>query len=205
MGKGVETEATLRRHNALLVFALLLLVFMFFYFTPSSNQTNNITGFATSSLGNLSAGVATFISCSWSNSALTVSFGSSINPGSNYTNASANYNNVGAGTHYNVTVDSLSNVIVNISMRGEDFISGSNKIAIGNVTWASNTTDVNGTNMVSTGNITALSGAFNLTTYVAFNEPIGSTAWYRFWINIPATALAGSYLGNYTQQCLQAT
>lgn len=199
----------LEEHNNLvLVFALLIVSLLLLYFTPSllPEEGNAITGFAASQVGNLSVGVATYIACTWSNPALTVSFGSSLNPGTNDTNASNNYAGLFGATFYNVTVDTLSNVQANITMKGEDFISGANKIAISNVSWTSNSSydNDNGSNM-KIASAVALTNIFNNNTPIAAYEPIGSTAWFRFWIDVPASTVAGTYLGNYTQQCITAS
>jgi hypothetical protein len=162
-----------------------------------------MTGFATAQVGNLTASVATYISCTWSDEALAVSFGSNLNPGTNDINATNNYAGVGNGTSYNVTVDTLSNVKANVTVKGADLISGVNAIAVGNVTWQSNSTAANGTNMVPTGSI-ALTTAYDTTNKIASNLAIGSTSHYRYWIDIPSGQVAGSYVGNYTMQCQQA-
>lgn len=162
-----------------------------------------ITGRATSQVGNLSAGVATYISCTWSNEALAVSFGTSLNPGTSDYNGTQNYASAGNGSAYNVTVDTLSNVAANITIRGTNLTSGSNTIAAGNVSWQSDTIAANGTNMAP-GNSTALTTAFSAAAPVAANEPVGSAVWFRFWLDIPAGQVAGSYAGTYTMQCQEA-
>ena len=151
-----EKREMISHNDTILVFALLLLSLLFLYFTPSmlpSLGSGAITGYATSQVGNFSASIATFVACTWSTPALAISFGSSLNPGNNDTNATLNY----AGgvpvtaTFYNVTVDTLSNTNVNVTIKGDTFVSGANKITIGNVTWVSNVTTANAT-LMSPGN-----------------------------------------------------
>lgn len=202
-----EKREMTSHNDTILVFALLILSLLFLYFTPSmlpSLGSGAITGYATSQVGNLSAGVATFIACTWSNPSLAVSFGSSLNPGNNDTNATQNYAGTSTATFYNVTVDTLSNTNVNITIKGETFISGANKIEIGNVTWSSNVTVSNAT-LMSPENGVILTSSFNTIQPLGFNIGEGNTVWYRFWMDIPTTAVAGSYLGNYTQQCVAST
>jgi len=171
----------------------------------SRSEMSGITGMATSQVGNISAGIATFLSCSWSNDALNISFGSNLNPGTNDTNATGNYlDATTTGTAYNVTVDTLSNTQANISMKGENLTSGANKIGLMNVSWASNTTISNSSNMAPTLS-TRLNNSFDTANWLAANEAIGSTVHYRFWLDIPNGTVAGSYVGNYTQQCQAAS
>ena len=169
------------------------------------NNNDLITGAATSQVGNFTAAVQTYISCTWSDSSLNVSFGSSLNPNTNDINASLNYVVAAANiTWYNVTVDTLSNVVGNITVQGADFISGANRLGITNITWASNTTNSSGVNMQASSS-TVLTTSYDIANVVALNEPIGSTAWFRFWLDVPSGQLSGTYNGNYTMQCQQGS
>lgn len=185
--------------------AMIAGVIALFYVAPpgGAGGGRGITGFATSQVGNLSAGVGTFISCTWSNEALAVSFGTSLNPGTNNINATNNYNGTNVHTLYNVTVDTLSNVNVNITMKGNHLISGANTIGVTNVTWHSNTTSPNSTDMIESNSI-VLTDAYNTANPIAGNEAIGSTVWFRLWLDVPSGQIAGTYTGNFTQQCQQA-
>ena len=205
----VEKREAESHSNTILVFALLILSLLFLYFTPSmlpSMGRGAITGYATSQVGNLTGTVATTVACVWSTPALSVSFGTTLTPGNNDTNATLNY----AGgvpvsaTYYNVSVDSLSNSNVNITIKGEDFISGVNKIAVSNVTWVSNVSIANSTLMSPTNSI-VLTSSFNTTSPVGFNIAQPNTVWFRFYMDVPPGAVAGAYVGNYTQQCVAAT
>ena len=158
-------------------------------------------GFATtdSQLGNLSAGIQTYIACTWSNDALAVDFGGSLNPGDNDINATENYALVN-GTGYNVTVDPLTTSNVNISISGNDLVYSSNSIGIGNITIASNTTDADGVGMIPGNSVSLTSSDVVVEAEVAS----GDTAHYRFWMDIPNGTVAGNYEGNYTIQCQQS-
>ncbi len=196
-------------NNTILIFALLIVSLLFLYFTPSmlpSLGPGAITGYVASQVGNFTGTVSTTVSCVWSTPALSVSFGTSLTPGNNDTNATQNYLGgvpVGA-TYYNVSVDALSNTNANITIRGEDFISGANKIAIANVTWISNVSVANSTDM-SPANSRLLTGSFNTTNPVGFNIAQPNTVWFRFFMDVPPGAIAGAYTGNYTMQCVAAT
>jgi hypothetical protein len=192
-------------HYVVLLVAVVVLAFAV-AFLIGNDTSSNITGFATSQVGNLSAGVATYLSCTWSNDALQISFGSNLNPGTFDINATQNYNVTAPNniTFYNVTVDTFSNVAANITVKGENLVSGANTIGVTNLTWASNATAANGTNMVP-GNSIVLNTSYNLATPVGANRPTGSTTHYRFWLDIPNGTVSGSYTGNYTMQCAQAS
>jgi hypothetical protein len=159
------------------------------------------TGFATSDsqVGNLSASVQTYIACTWSNSALAVDFGPSLNPGENDIEATENDALVN-GTGYNVTVDPLTTSNVNISISGNDLVDGGNSIGIGNITFDSSTADADDAGMVAAGSTPVTTSAQIVQSDVAS----GTTAYYRFWLDVPTGTVAGSYEGNYTIQCEQA-
>lgn len=188
------------KKGSILVFALIVIIAVLGVFLVAQLRT---TGYAASQVGNLSAVVSTYLSCTWSNAALDVSFGSGLSPGANDIAATQNAAGGGGETFYNVTVDTLSNVIANISIKGADLDSGSSLINVQNVSWASNTTAANGANMIA-GNSIVLTTSYNTANPVAVNEPIGSSVWYRFWLDVPSTTIAGLYRGNYTMQCTQA-
>jgi hypothetical protein len=174
-------------------------------FLISHDSPPVITGFATSQVGNLSANIATYISCTWSNDALAISFGSNLNPGTYDINATQNFNlTTFNNTFYNVTVDTFSNVAANITVKGENLVSGGNVIGVTNITWASNGTNANGTNMISSNGI-VLNTTFNIGNAVGVARGVGSTTHFRFWVDIPNGTVAGSYTGNYTMQCSGAT
>ena len=165
-----------------------------------------VTGFATSQVGNLTVGVTTYVSCIWSNDALNVSFGSSLNPGSADNNATKNYayNQPNTnGTNYNVSVDTITNVNVNVTVKGADLVAGANVLGVTNVSWWSNQTSSNSTYIIAS-NAIPVTTAYNLTYPVASALAPGSTAWFRFWLDVPNGQVAGSYVGNYTQQCAQS-
>ncbi len=194
------------------IYFLVLLIaavtlFSTFYFQEKTFQDSDmITGFASSQVGNLSATVSTYLACTWSNAALNITFNGTLNPGDTDQNATQNYNfstPATNGSSYNVTVDSLSNVQANITVLGASLTSGANILGVGNVTWDSNTTDSNSTLMAASGSI-VLTTSYDTVNKVASNEPIGSTVWFRFWLDIPTVQLAGSYVGNYTMSCDQA-
>lgn len=182
---------------AIILFGLIYLLFQI--------PEIGITGYATTDfqLGNLTVGVQTYIACTWSSSTLNVSFGTSLDPGSTGVNASQNYIMDGSpnnGTGYNVTVDVLSTAAADMTITGDDLIYSGNVLGIGNVSYASNSTDFNGTNMIYSGSTNITGSPVDIIT----NEAVGSTAWYRLWIDLPAGVVAGNYVGNYTIQCEEA-
>ncbi len=200
-------------YHYVIISVLLFVSISLFYFYLYGAE---ITGRATTAtqVGNLTLGVQTLIACTWPSIVFNVSFGANLDPGTNDINATRNWNHPNSsfsgvpvqdihnGTSYNITVDTLSNVQTNVTIRGLHFLSGANIIGIGNVTWAGNSTRANGTNMVpSQSNILSLT--LNATVPVGELIAAGSTAWYRLWIDIPSGQAVGTYSGNYTQQCAQ--
>ena len=183
-----------------LFFVFVLVVFLYLDNIPSIP----VTGYATSQNGNLTATISTYISCTWTNAALNISFGLNLNPSDTDVNATQNFGTYSNGTSYNATVDTLTNVNVNFTVAGSNLVSGTNIIGIGNVTWQSNTTANNGTNMLGTNSI-ILSASQNTTNPVGGNLAAGSSTHFRFWLDVPAAQTAGAYSGNYTMQCIQAT
>lgn len=162
------------------------------------------TGMASAQIGNFSVSISTYLSCTWSGNATNISFGTSLNPGTT-NNATYNFYSgeyVGM-TLYNVTVDTLSNVNADMEIQGVDLMSGANTIKIGNVSWASNSTNSSGIDMIySNGHVVLES--YDTGNKVGANQAPGSTTHYRFWITIPSGQVGGNYVGNYTMQCQQA-
>jgi len=181
----------------LIIFVLLILV-GFFYF-GGFKKPDLTTGYATSTVGNLSVGIQTYIACSWSTAALNVSFGSNLDPGISI-NATGNNQSAGAGTKYNMTVSTLTTANVNLTILGDDLDSSGNLIGIGNITYDSNQTSSNGANMIYSNGVAVTKSA------VAMESGLtpGSNVHYRFWIDIPTGTVAGNYVGNYTQTCIEA-
>lgn len=195
-----------KKRGLYIVFAIILLILVLALFSFYYMKTQKITGNAVTSsqVGNLSASIQTYIACTWSDEAMNVGFGANLDPGTDNINATKNYNLTGGGTAYNVTASTLSNVNVDITIKGANLISGANTIAVGNVSWASNNSQANGTNMIS-GSSVALQTDFDSGNKVGAGLIKGQTAHFRFWLDVPAAQVAGDYVGNFTQQCAQAS
>ena len=194
-------------NDTIIAVLILIVVFVSFFYYYTEHASSQISGAATSQVGNLSANIQTYISCTWSSPALNVSFGATLNPGDTNVNATRNYNETHNATSYNVSVDALSNVQANITLQGADLMSGASVFGVSNISWQSNTTLNNGTDMNGTANTTSwvLRYSYDLVNKVAVAEPIGSVVFYRFWMDVPSAQVAGVYTGNYTMQCTQAT
>jgi hypothetical protein len=165
---------------------------------------NSITGYAITDaqVGNLSVGVQTYVACVWSDDTLSVSFGSELDPGQSDINATENYALGGDGTAYNVSSSLLSNVNVDIKIKGADLVSGANRIGVGNVTWAS-ASEANGAGLVPASSFALLTD-YDEVNKLATNLVAGDASYFRFWIDIPSGQVAGTYVGNFTQLCEQA-
>src|SRR3989344_5356293 len=181
----------------------------------------------------------TAISCIWSDAALNISFGEglsqSLSQGVIY-NASKNFEgyiggsnqNVGINwTHYNVTADSTNTAPVNITIKGDHLLSGSNVLGITNITWMTNETNGNATDVSGElWNFTYLGKNVKDSNFEGFNLTLikdgdpklavrnrnfsnqltaGSSMWYRFWLHVPTAQIQGSYVGNYTMECSAAS
>ena len=162
---------------------------------------NNFTGYDSAQLSNLTANIVSAIACTFSNDALNVSFGDAITAGSNY-NASKNFVDLHTNTWYNITIDITSSSNLNVSIKGTNFISGSNSVGIGNVSWSSNTTSSNGSNMVFPGNAN-ISNSYDVNNLIASDAVSGSVAYYRMWLRLPSGTSGGQYSGTYTLRCTE--
>ena len=162
-----------------LITLLLIFIVLGFFIGYSYTHDNafRITGAVTSTVGNLTANVVTAVACTWSNSALNVSFGNGLSQqlsqGSMY-NASKNFEGyIGGGaqnagvnwTHYNVTADITNTDSINITIIGSHLLIGINTLGIGNITWMTNESNGNGTD--AAGNI------HNFTYLGSFNSTVG--------------------------------
>ena len=208
MKRGVSNAVVL-----LFILAILSVLIFRDSFTGGDSFSGGITGAASSQISNLTATVQTFIACTWSNDALNVAFGITLNPGSTGYNGTLNYNatlgngTVTNGTKYNATLDTLSNVNVNITINGSNLTSGANRIGIQNVSWASNYTafvNASNTTQMTYANATRINETTNAYP-VAVNLSSGATAHFRFFLDIPSGQVAASYTGNYTMLCSQTT
>lgn len=180
--------------RGLILFFILIGMLGFFF-----GHETQLTGLPVSGVGNITVNIISAVACTVSSNAQSISFGTDLDAGAAY-NASQNYAGTDTSTSYNITNDATSTTTVNISIKGSDFISGSNRVGVGNISWTSNTTIGNGSNLNYPG-IANISTSFDTTNRIALDEPIDSTVWYRLWLNIPSTTAAGTYTGNYTLRC----
>ena len=185
-----------------LVVIMLVIAAMIFMSISSYNGPMAITGMAGSQVGNLSTTITSYVSCSASDAALNVSFGST-SPG-DIVNATLNYyGTMWNYTSYNVTNDAISNVPINITIKGADLLSGANLIGVTNVSW------INGSIGNATGmqyaNKIVLTTTDNAQYKVAAFLPRTNSSYIRFWISIPSGQSTGTYSGNYTMTCSQAS
>jgi len=101
---------------------------------------------------------------------------------------------------YNVTVDTTTNIHVNITISGTNLKYGVNTLGIGNVTWASNKSFGNGSNM-NYSNGRELFLTTDLVQSVGQSVGPGNSTFFRFWVDIPSGQIAGNYNGSYTMTC----
>jgi hypothetical protein len=140
-----------------------------------------------------------FISCELSQS--TIDF-ITISPGTYDNNATKNYAGAGGSTLFNIT--SSSNVNATIQSKGTNMtcVAGSctgYEIFINYTTWNSSKVS-NSTISLPGFNLTE---AYDTANPIATNITPGSSAWLRYWVDIPDTGQAsGTYQGNYTIRCI---
>ena len=190
-----------RRHSGyiLVLFVIIVAIIAFtFYTSPEISPT--ITGAASTSVGNLTVGIQTYVSCSISTDTANVSFGTNLDPGDSDVNATLNF--VGdTSTYYNISASALNNLDANVTIKGENLISGANVIGVGNVTWKS--ADNNTATWQVSGSI-PIETDYDAANPVAFNLAAESTKYLRFWIDVPAEQVSGNYAGNFSLYCTQA-
>lgn len=196
-----------RRNTGQYITILMLFIVVIIIYSlvkSGGSPPSPILGMATAQVGNFTTTVQTSISCTASDKALNVSFGST-NPG-DVVNGTLNYYGFPPDctncTWYNVTNDVLSNLAINITIMGARLQSDANIIAIGNVTWRSNSTSGNASSMAYASGI-KITSTDNEANKVAESLDVGSTTHLRFWLSVPSGAVAGSYTGNYTLTCTQ--
>jgi len=105
-------------------------------------------------------------------------------------NATENYNGTSNSTLYyiNVSTDSNSAVDFCLNADGGMFNAGLDEIGLGNETYSTNTT-------TSDANTPALTETSMTTGFIknANNIAIGSSNYYRFWLDVPAGQATGTY------------
>jgi len=155
------------------------------YFGTNDNKTYMFPGFS-------------FISCTFSQQAINFS---NVAAFTDDNNATLNYAGAGSATLYNLT--SNSNINVTVHNKGTNLVCidtscGTAVIGVGNLSWNSSKTsntsiDLPGFNLTT---------AFDTVNPVAVNLTSGSSAWLRYWLDIPGSQAAGAYRGNYTIRCV---
>lgn len=109
---------------------------------------------------------------------------SSLDPGT--TNNPADQNATDGTVR--ITNDSVSNVDVNIYVKGDDFVSGSNTIAVdGNVTYNKTSSQ--------TGELT-LANTYGTALEIGVAPNSSIDVW--FWLDIPSSQTAGSYTSTFS-------
>jgi len=175
----------------------IFIALIIFIFSSGSDLTGHAT--SDSQVGNLSAGVQTYMACVWSSPTLNIDFGNSLNPGTSDINGTDNYI-MSPGTGYNVTVSGISTSNANITILGNDLVDGANVIGVGNITWQASTTSNIDAALVPTGSNPITGAVVDIATNIAPS----SATYYRFWMDVPSDSVAGNYVGNYTIECKEA-
>lgn len=188
----------------IVLFSLLLVVLLSFV------GYTNITGFATYQYGNttMNATIGAWVAITPSSSVTAgIDFGG-INPGTN-DNMAVNDTTGPAGTNctdYNVTIDTSSNVDVDIfNDASGDLTSDGNTIKIENVTIEANQTNCgNNVNMtvITDGTIPLnttylIAGKNSKTTGPCKSVASGNNCYIAYWLDVPASQIAGAYTTAY--------
>jgi hypothetical protein len=200
----MKKERVLKKLNVIYILFAIIIVVLVLVIISLYLKSQGITGNAVtdSQVGNLSASIQTYVACTWSDEAMNISFGTNLDPGTNDINATKNFNDSEAVSLYNVTVSTLSNVNVDVTIKGADLESGANVIDVANVTWQSNNTSPNGTNMIASGSH-PLGTTYDVVNKLADGLGEGNTAHFGLWLDVPDGQISGNYIGNFTQQCAE--
>ncbi len=188
--------------DRVMIFLALAAVFSLAGLMTTMN-TPSITGAATSASTISSAVILKYFSINVSaNLSAGIDFGEiSVLPAVDH-NASLNYNdtnypteNEGNETLYFVTVETDSNTPVDMCLIATAFnTSGGAEIEIGNYTFANNQTN----NETWPGPVDHYT--MSTSSYVGADTgvPIGSSTYYRFWLDVPASVASGTYNNTVT-------
>lgn len=178
------------------VFIVVFLVSIFMIVLEESNVNKKITGFATeiSTVSNVT--IQSFLSIDMSlNLTEGIQYGTiSTLPATNI-NSTHNYDNQGGVDNLSsmfINVSTDSNTAVDICLKADDDLndtSGGNIIGITNMTYANNTIN----NLTLPNIIKENSLALNTYEKGTVNLPKGNSSFYRFWLDVPASTIAGSY------------
>lgn len=98
--------------------------------------------------------------------------------------------NVGNGYPMTVQVDSVTNVVTNLSLRGTDF-TGAGTFGVGNLSFSNSSSAATATDMATT-----YAGPAIYSNFDAIPAPLGGPAQTRdvyFWIDVPSGQTAGAY------------
>ncbi|MBR9703930.1 hypothetical protein GOV12_00835 [Candidatus Pacearchaeota archaeon] len=162
----------------------------------SSNVNEKITGFATeiSTVSNVT--IQSFLSIDMStNLSEGIQYGNVASLPAYNVNSTHNYDNQGgvenlSSMFINVSID--SNTAVDLCLKADDDLNdsaGGNIIGITNMTYANNTY-----NNLTLPNMTT-DNSLALDTYEkgTVDLPKGNSSFFRFWLDVPASTVAGSY------------
>ncbi len=170
-----------------------------------------VTGAATTATTTSTAVISAYLSISaTTNLSGGVDFGTIGTLPSSNVNASANLNSSNLSM-YGITVSSDSNVNVDFCIKSDKFNTTANdEIPLSNYTYTYNATNsFNASNQTSNtypnypgtgGGETAISTSYAKTV---LNVGQNSTAWYRFFLDVPAGQAAGTYTSTLTFEGVQ--
>tara|TARA_Y100000310_G_C20614680_1_gene779997 strand:- start:540 stop:1409 length:870 start_codon:yes stop_codon:yes gene_type:complete len=159
-----------------------------------------LTGFATSSTTTISsqANIDYYFAVAKStNFTQGIAFGT-LTIGQDNINATANYNGSSkTGYYLNTSSDANTNTTICVKA-GDDFLNGSNRMGIGNMTW--NGSQSSTSQLPSFGGKQAMTKDFVNSTA---NLGIGLTDYYRFWLSVPGDQSPGDYNTTTTFQVVR--
>jgi len=159
--------------------------------------SQTLTGYATESTTTSQVVISTYFSIDMSaNMTAGILFGTENSTSKSNVNGTANYNEAGSNiTHYNMSVSSDSNTVVDFDLSANHALNDSdnNIIGLGNETYANST--------VNNISFPALADEVAFTTSgveAGDDIAIGGVVYYRFWLDIPAGQAPGTYNNTIT-------
>lgn len=185
--KDVSFKMFMKREEWLLI--LLIGIFLFsivMFFSHKSIFTGNVTESTTSSVV-----ISQYFSIAMSTNLQSgISFGTQTSQGESNVNATSNYDGGSSGSTYYINVSSDSNTAVNFTIAADGPLNttGGDEIGLGNESYYfSTTTDASNPIVGSEVSLT--------TSPVAAGSSIaiGTSVYYRFWLDIPAGVAVGTY------------
>lgn len=179
------------KERGLLFIFILLGLFLVTMLLVQNIKTTKITGFATEDSTVSNVTISKYLSITLSTNLNDGILFGSLNPDTENSNATHNYDGASDASSMFVNVSTDTNTVVDLCIKANTNLtsSGSDMIALGNETYANNVTatDIDSPSLVNETTLTI--------DYVKSGTgiPIGSQGYFRFWLDVPTGQASGDY------------